>query len=132
MGRKDNPGGTQIIVPGDVGWFGNGGPVGGPRDDADAIARRQKVPLTAAAEARLSKLKIDVAGLRQQLAALDRDREALAGKLVRSERDLAELLHHHGLGPAPRLNTDQTEPGTGKTTRNQRRKRAEEKFSNGR
>lgn len=97
MGRKDNPGGTQVIGPRDVGWFGNGGVEGGKRDDAADIARRKNTPLTSQAERRISDLRVDVAGLRRELNVQLAVLCTLRKKIADSESALAELLHRHGL-----------------------------------
>ena len=97
MGRKGNPGGTQIIGPKDVGWFGNGGVKGGKRDDAADIERRKASPLTAQVEKRISDLRVDIAGLRREIDVQLGVLKTLRHKVARSEGDLAELLHHHGL-----------------------------------
>ena len=97
MGRKGNPGGTQVIGPGDVGWFGNGGVKGGKRDDAADIERRKTSPLAAQAERRISDLRVDIAGLRREIDVQLGVLITLRQKVARSEGDLAELLHQHGL-----------------------------------
>lgn len=97
MGRKDNPGGTQVIGPGDVGWFGNGDVNGGKRDDAAAIERRKTSPLTAQAQKRIFDLRVDVAGLRREIDLQLGVLKTLRQKVARSEGDLADLLHCHGL-----------------------------------
>lgn len=132
MAKGSYTGGGTVIGPKDAEWFGTGGVKNGPRPDADVIKRRQKAPLTAAAEQRISNLRVDVAGLRQQLAAVERERDAIAARLDASARDLAKLLHHHGLPPDDGLPPPSPEPGQGKTTRHERRERARENIRNGR
>lgn len=131
MAKGSFLGGGTMIGPRDVAWFGNSGVENGRRDDADAIARRMSAPLTPQAERQIAKLRIDLTGLRRQLADIDRLRAGIATRVDASARDLAALLHRHGLPPDPGTHAPVTEAGSGKTTRHQRRKRAPEKHRNG-
>lgn len=131
MGKGDYLGSGTVFGSGDLGWFGNSGVKAGKHPDADKVARRQANPLTPAAERRIGNLRVDIAGLEQQLARLDQERARLADQLAGARTDLNRLLHHHGLPLEP----GKAAPAAGqttstKTTRNQRRKRARERFNN--
>ena len=136
MAKGSYSGGGTIIGPQDVTWFGTGGVNGGPRDDAGQVARRQAHPLNADAERRIGSMRVDVAGLKGQLARLDKDRATVAEQFERSQRELAALLVRHGLPLDPELRnlaagTQQVGATINKTTRQQRRKRARETVTNG-
>ena len=128
MAKGSYPGGGTIIGPQDVSWFGTGGVKAGLREDAGQIAQRQAHPLSADAERRIGDMRVDIAGLKGQLARIDRDRQAANEQLQRSSRDLAALLLRHGLPLDAELialgHSAQASTPIGKTTRHQRRKRA--------
>lgn len=136
MAKGSYSGGGTIIGPRDVTWFGIGGVKGGQREDAGQIAQRRTHPLTADAERRIGNLRVDVAGLKGQLARLDKDRVCVAEQIERSQRELAALLAQHGLPLDAELRVlagagPQAAAATNKTTRQQRRKRARETVTNG-
>ncbi len=138
MAKGSYSGGGTIVGPRDVTWFGTGGVKGGQREDAGQIAQRRTHPLTADAERRIGNLRVDVAGLKGQLARLDKDRVSVAEQIERSQRELAALLTGHGLPLDAELRAladagagQQAGAATNKTTRQQRRKRARETMKNG-
>lgn len=105
MGKGSYSGGGTVVGPRDAGWFGkgDGGVKAGKRPDSSDITRRQSAPLTAQAERQISNLRVDLAGLKRELIALDNAREPLRKKIAGSESDLAALLHQHGLPLDPGL-----------------------------
>ena len=135
MSKGSYPGGGTIVGPKDITWFGNAGVAGGPRDDAAQVARRQAHPLGAEAQRRIDNLRIDVVGLKGNLARLDEQRAKVAEQLRQSQHDLAALLTRHGLPLDAGLAALQPDPfGVApltKTTRHQRRKKAKAKQTNG-
>lgn len=131
MAKGSYQGGGTVIGPRDVSWYGKSGVKGGTRPDADDIARRQATPLTPQAEQRISNLRIHLTGLQRELGALDRARDGVNDKIARSKQELASLLHEHGLPLDPDLakaKPAKASQRSGKTTRNQRRKRARKRF----
>lgn len=136
MAKGCYSGGGTIIGPRDVTWFGTGDVKGGQREDAGQIAQRRTHPLTADAERRIGNLRVDVVGLKGQLARLDKNRVSVAEQIERSQRDLAALLARYGLPLDAELRAlagagQQAGAATDKTTRQQRRKRARETVTNG-
>lgn len=134
MSKGGYLGGGTIIGPDDADWFGNSGIKAGVSPEAGRVKLRTANPLTAEAERRIGNLRVDIAGLERQLAKLEQQRQSLQDQLQGTKSDLAKLLHRHGLPLDPGLPTVNdvlTQAPSHKTTRNQRRKRARETYSNG-
>lgn len=123
----DYLGGGTVIGPRDAAWFGKGAVGGGTRDDAADIARRRATPLTPQADRRISNLRVDVAGLKRELAGLGTASEALRKKIAASEADLAALLHQHGLPLDPGLVPPVENPGPKRSRRGRAQQRAKTK-----
>lgn len=130
MAKGHYQGGGTIIGPRDTSWFGEGKVKQGVGSDAKDVAARRANPLTPDVERRIGNLRIDVKGLDGQIASLEQQRDALINQRKRSQQELADILSRHGLPPDPGLPAPTPKhpaPGTTKTTRNQRRKRAKDK-----
>lgn len=130
MAKGSYPGGGTIIGPQDVSWYGNSGVKVGMRPDAADIARRQATPLTAKAEQRIAELRGDLLGLNRELAAIDRMRDTQREKIARAQKELAAILHQHGLPLDPDLKTGQPSsptPTASRPNRHERRKAAKQR-----
>lgn len=103
MSKGSYSGGGTVIGPRDKGWYGTSAVKAGRREDAAEIERRKNANLTAQSEKRIADLRVDVAGLRRELAVQLNVLTTLRKKIAGSEGALAELLHQHGLPLDPGL-----------------------------